>query len=276
MLKPMLADLHTHTTASDGTLSPAELLAAAEEAGITTLAITDHDTLAGCAALPASIGNVTVIRGIELSARWRTLGVHVVGLNVGPDSTAMQTATEHQRDIRVDRAREIARRLETHGYKNTLAGALKLAGDALPGRPHFARYLYESGQISSEARAYKKFLGQGKSCDIRQNWPELDIVNEWIRAAGGIPVLAHPAKYKLTNRKLEALVGDFTAAGGMAIEVISGLQKPELTERLGKLARRTSLLASCGSDFHRPGQPWAQLGRVAPLPAGLEPVWERW
>jgi predicted metal-dependent phosphoesterase TrpH len=276
MLGDMLADLHTHTTASDGTLSPAELLTAAADAGITTLAITDHDTLAGCSQLPPVTGGVKVIPGIELSARWRTMGIHVVGLNVRSDSAAMQAATEHQRNIRTERAEVIAHRLEAHGYRDTLAGALKLAGEALPGRPHFARYLHESGQISSESRAYKKFLGQGKSCDIRQNWPELEQVNEWIVAADGIPVLAHPAKYKLTNRKLEALVADFTAAGGMAIEVISGQQKPELTERLGRLALRAGLLASCGSDFHRPGQPWAELGRVAPLPAGLTPVWDRW
>lgn len=276
MLSDMLADLHTHTTASDGTLSPSELLAAAADAGITTLAVTDHDTLAGWEDLPRVSGDVTAIPGIELSARWRTMGIHVVGLNVRPDSVAMSAATEHQRNIRIQRAELIASRLEAHGYRDTLAGALQLAGDALPGRPHFARYLYESGQISSESRAYKKFLGQGKICDIRQNWPELGRVNEWIHAAGGISVLAHPAKYKLTNRKLEELVTDFVAAGGMAIEVISGQQNPELTERLSRLALRAGLLASCGSDFHRPGQPWAELGRVAPLPAGLTPVWDRW
>ena len=273
----MLADLHTHTTASDGQLHPAELLAEAHAAGVQLLAITDHDTLAGYATInPGLATGCRIITGIELSTAWNKTGIHVVGLNIDMDNAELLAGVTRQRNARRERAQLIAKKLEKLGFHDVLQGAEQLAGPAEVSRPHFARYLVESGQIKSMQDAFRKYLGPGKAGDIREMWASLDEVIGWIHAAGGVAALAHPAKYKLTNLKLEELTRDFCAAGGDALEVISGQQDPSLTTRLGKLAVRHSMLASCGSDFHQPGQNWARLGVVAALPRGCTPVWEAW
>jgi len=277
MLRSMLADLHTHTRASDGRLAPAELLRAAHAAGVEMLAITDHDTLSAYAKLDTSLApRCRIVPGIELSTTWKKIAVHVVGLNIDLQDSTLQTGVARQQTARRERAGVIANRLERLGFRDVLSGAEQLAAGAGISRVHFARHLVESGQIKSLEEAFRKYLGPGKVGDIRESWAPLDEVIRWIHAAGGTAVLAHPAKYKLTNLKLEELTRDFGAAGGDALEVISGQQDANLTARLGKLATRHGLLASCGSDFHQPGQRWAQLGLVAALPQSCTPVWERW
>ncbi len=273
----MLSDLHTHTNASDGQLDPAELLAGAHAAGVELLAITDHDTLAGYAELNSSLApNCRIIPGIELSTTWLKIAIHVVGLNIDLQNPALLAGVARQRNARRERAQIIAAKLEKLGFRDVLTGAEQLAGPAEVSRPHFAKYLVESGQIKSIQDAFRKYLGPGKAGDVREMWAPLTDVIGWIHAAGGTAVLAHPAKYKLTNLKLEELSRDFCAAGGDALEVISGQQDISLTTRLAKLAARHNLRASCGSDFHQPGQSWARLGVVAALPRGCTPVWEAW
>jgi predicted metal-dependent phosphoesterase TrpH len=278
----MIADLHTHTTASDGELQPEELIERAREAGVEMLSITDHDTMAAYASIgdaahgSINYGSIKIIPGIELSSIWRNTGIHIIGLNVALDEPKLLAGIKAQQSVRQRRAKTIAEKLAKLGFDDTLAGALRLAGDAPIGRPHFARYLVESGQIANEKAAFKKHLGQGKSCDVRNEWPVPETVIRWITEAGGQAVLAHPAKYKLTNLKLEELTTDFGSAGGHGIEVVCGQQDSRLTHRLGQLAARHGLLASSGSDFHRPGQPWAAIGRIAALPDDCTPVWERW
>lgn len=273
----MLADLHTHTLASDGTLSPEQLVSHAVKAGVTMLSITDHDTVAAYRQFekPHPEG-IQLIPGIEFSSRWRNIGIHILGLNIDPDADSLLENVDRQISARHQRAEQIAAKLHKLGFHDTLNGAKQCAGDAAIGRPHFARYLTESGQVKDEQQAFKKFLGQGKSCDIRAVWPTPETLIESIRDAGGTAVLAHPAKYKLTNLRLEELAKDFLAAGGQGIETVSGKQPAALTDRLSRLANRHGLLASCGSDFHRPGQPWAALGAHNPLPASARPVWETW
>jgi predicted metal-dependent phosphoesterase TrpH len=273
----MLADLHTHTRASDGQFDPAELLAGAHAAGVQLLAITDHDTLAGYAELNHNLAPACrIVPGIELSTTWLKIAIHVVGLNINLQNPALLAGVEQQRTARLKRAQLIAAKLEKLGLDNVLSGAIQLADSAEISRPHFARYLLESGQIKSMQDAWRKYLGPGKAGDVRETWASLPQVIGWIHAAGGTAVLAHPAKYKLTNLKLEELTRDFCAAGGDALEVISGQQDISLTTRLGKLATRHGLRASCGSDFHQPGQSWARLGIVAALPRSCTPVWEAW
>jgi len=272
----MRADLHTHSNASDGTLTPLELVTAAQDAGITMLSITDHDTVAAYKDLTLGSSDIEILPGIELSSRWRKIGIHIVGLNIDPDSKAITEICRHQNGLRQARAVVIAERLEKLGYTDTLQGATDMAAGSVIGRPHFARYLVESGQIKNEQLAFRKLLGQGKPGDVRDNWPEPEQVISSIRAAGGTAVLAHPMKYKLSNLKLEELTRDFAAAGGEALEIVSGKQQATLTHRLSKLATRYSLAVSCGSDFHRPGQSWAELGRIPDLPDGGCPVWDLW
>ena len=273
----MLADLHTHSDCSDGSLSPAALLDRAKAAGVTHLAITDHDTIAAYDELTLGADNkLKLVSGIEFSARWRKIGVHIVGLNIDLQSAALRAAVKQQSAARDKRAHEIARKLDGLGFTDTYAGAVRLAGKSNIGRPHFATYLVNSGQVKSTEQAFKKYLGPGKAGDVRENWPEIASVIEWITVAGGTAVLAHPGKYKLTNLRLEELVADFRASGGRALEVVSGKQQSTLTDKLARLAQRNGLWSSCGSDFHHPDQHWADLGEFPALPDICEAVWEHW
>ena len=269
----MNVDLHCHTTASDGKLSPAELLALARERNIDLLSITDHDTLSGYQAVQDVASDMKLVCGIELSTTWQRRGVHIVGLNVDPQSDILRCGVAQQSAARQERAQQIAQRLARLGFDNALPGASKFAADGYIGRPHFAAWLVEIGAVKDISQAFKKYLGAGKAGDVREQWADLETVVDWIGRAGGLAVLAHPAKYKLTRTKLLALLDDFIAVGGRGMEVISGLQIPSLTRDLGAICRQKGLLASVGSDFHQLGQNWAELGRAAPLPEYCEPVW---
>lgn len=272
----MKVDLHTHTTASDGLLAPADLVARARGAGVDVLAITDHDTVAGIAPGLAAAQDMRIIPGIELSTTWRNIGIHVLGLNIDIEQRTLLDGVAAQQAARAERAELIAKRLSRLGYTDTLAGAQDIAGTAAVGRPHFARFLVDSGQVKDVSTAFRRLLGRGKPGDVRNTWAALPEVIGWIRAAGGVAVLAHPAKYKLTNLKLTELAREFSAAGGTGMEVVSGTQQPSLTSRLARLAQREGLLASAGSDFHRPGEHWAEIGSAPALPADCAPIWSTW
>lgn len=272
----MKCDFHTHSTASDGALSPSALVEAARQAGIEALAITDHDTLDAYHQLGTAAIDLRLIPGVEFSTRWRRIGIHVLGLNVDPHSDAMTEGVAHQTAARHSRAEEIATKLAKYGVPDPLAGARRHADGGALGRPHFARHMVATGFVQDENQAFKKFLGSGKSCDIRSCWADLHRVIDWIRAAGGVAVLAHPAKYKLSHNRLAALVSDFRATGGEGLEVVSGRQLPATTRQLARLCTAHDLLASWGSDFHRPGQHWAQLGHYSTPPADVKSLWQLW
>lgn len=267
-------DLHTHSTCSDGALNPSGLIARAVEQGVTTISITDHDTVTAYEQLPASMQKINVVAGIELSTRWFATGIHIVGLNIDINSTAINDGVARQSRARADRAEQIAEKLARKGFSDTLDGAMAFAGDGMIGRPHFAQHLVEAGHVASAEIAFKKYLGDGKAGDVRQHWAELAEVIEWIRDADGIAVLAHPLKYRLTRSKLKRLLRDFVAAGGRGLEVVSGNQAQQRTQDMGRLCRELKLLASRGSDFHAPGAPWSELGRAPELPHGVTPVWD--
>jgi len=273
----MIADLHTHTSASDGSLDPAALLARAGTAGIELLSITDHDTLAGYTELAGKPSDsLRIVAGIELSSEWEGCGIHVVGLNVGLSSDAMRSATTFQRDARTRRAQQIADKLERAGVSGALEGAQAYAGDGLIGRPDFARYLVAQGTVKNFGQAFRKYLGAGKIGDVKQHWESMATVIGWVRDAGGTAVLAHPARYGFTASKRNHLIAAFAAAGGQALEVVSGRQDRELTATLAKAATAAGLLTSCGSDFHHDNQPWSRLGMPLTLPGQCRPVWESW
>ena len=273
----MNIDFHCHTTASDGSLSPAALLELAEQREIDMLSITDHDTLNAYHQIAETDNAIQIIPGIELSSQWKRRGVHIVGLNVGLSSPSILEAVEQQSNARRERAELIAEKLERLGFDGCLAGAASHASGAHQiGRPHFARHLVEIGAVSNIQQAFKRYLGAGKAGDIKDQWANPEKVIGWIRDAGGVAVLAHPTKYKLTRTKLIELLADFKAAGGEAMEVISGAQAPSVTRDMARLCQDTGLDASCGSDFHAPNQEWAALGKVAPLPENCTPIWRRW
>jgi predicted metal-dependent phosphoesterase TrpH len=271
----MIFDLHSHTLFSDGVLTPHELISRAVEKGVDVLAITDHDTIDAYAQdLPAQ-SRFKLVPGIELSTQWGTVGIHVLGLNVDLHSDAILTAARIQSETRLERARRISENLEKKGIADAFSEAIKLSPGSYIGRPHFAQHLINIGKADSMHTAFKKYMGDGKAGDVKKHWAELPQIIEWIRAANGIAVLAHPMKYKLTRTRLKSLLDSFVKAGGQGMEVISGQQTPQQTSGMAQLCEHKNLLASLGSDFHMPGKPWAELGNFAPLPGHLSPVWER-
>jgi len=271
----MIFDLHSHTTFSDGVLTPNELVSRALEKGVDVLAITDHDTIDAYAEMPAAQDRLKVIPGIELSTQWGAAGIHVLGLNVDLGSDAIVSAARIQSETRLERARRIAENLAKKGIADAFEGALKLSAGSYIGRPHFAQHLINIGKVDSMHTAFKKYMGDGKAGDVKKHWAALPQIIEWIRDANGIAVLAHPLKYKLTRTRLKRLLDEFVAEGGQGMEVVSGQQTPQQTSDMALLCEQKQLLGSCGSDFHMPGKPWAELGVFAPLPSNVVPVWDR-
>ncbi|TGN41312.1 PHP domain-containing protein [Marinobacter confluentis] len=268
-------DLHCHSTASDGALSPEDLITRASEKGVTHLALTDHDTVAGLtrAASSAAGAGISLISGTELSCVWRSQTIHVVGLDFDSDDPVFRAALDRQNDNRWGRARAITDKLSRLGVDDLLGKATLCANGDVPGRPHFARVLVDEGIVKDPAQAFKRHLGAGKPGDVKAFWPELEEVVQWIVDAGGVAVLAHPRKYRLTATRLRALVADFKRAGGRSIEVSTSGQSSGDLGFLAELCRREELLGSQGSDFHFPGAPWCELGRITKMPDGIEPVW---
>ncbi len=276
MVAEAIIDLHTHSTLSDGILSPTELVSRAKNNNVAVLALTDHDTVAGITEAQAQARKLalTLIPGIEFSSLWQGRGIHIVGLNIDPQSQAIHSATFYQTQVRWERAQLIAKKLQAQGIDGALEGAKANAGAAVVGRPHFARFLVDEGHVKNISQAFKKYLGAGKPGDIKENWPSFEKVVAWIHEAGGLAVLAHPCKYKMTRSKLCVMVQAFVDAGGDGIEAVSGQQTLQQTRDVLKIAAKFNLKVSCGSDFHQPGQAWQEVGRFPSLPAGVEGIWQ--
>jgi len=277
----MKVDLHCHSSASDGALSPAEVVRRAHERGVRLLALTDHDTLDGLPeAQAASAGlDIELVSGIELSTLWGGATVHVLGYAFACDAPALSKALAELHEVRWERAGEIARRLAGKGMPGALEGARAVQrelGDSgnAPARPHFAEFLVRAGHVRDRAEAFRKWLGAGKLGDVRQHWPSLEQGVATLRAAGAWISLAHPWQYDFTRSKRRRLIGDFIQAGGHALEVSNGLQAAEQVGGLAILAREFGLLASAGSDFHAPDD-WSELGLYRPLPDDLPTLWTR-
>ena len=272
-------DLHSHTKYSDGSLSAQALIALAIERGITHLAITDHDTVQAHLQLTENNNSyatekINIIKGIELSSQWNNMGVHIVGLNIDIHSTAITAAVKHQTQLRIERVKTIAKKLLQRGFPDITQGAMILAGDGQVGRPHIAQHMVDEGLVSSVGQAFNKYLGAGKVGDISSVWPDLECVVEWINAAGGVAVLAHPSRYKMTRTKRRRLMADFSDAGGQAIEVCAGNQVPGVAEEMAAVCDEFGFHASVGSDFHNPDYKWVKLGQYPRLPKACRPVWE--
>jgi predicted metal-dependent phosphoesterase TrpH len=271
----VIFDLHCHTHCSDGALSPEDLILRAAEKDVSVLSITDHDTIAGwqMAESHALKSGIKLIPGIEFSSQWSKGQVHIVGLNISTESTELLSAIEQQSASREQRSLQIAAKLSKLGIEGALEGARAQAGNAQLTRPHFAHFLVEKGYAKDINAAFKKYLGQGKPADVKYQWPSMQQVIGWIKSAGGIAVLAHPARYDLTRTRMCKLVEEFVEAGGQAMEVISGFQTSEVTKDLSRIANQYDLYASCGSDFHYPNQHWHELGAFGALPDNVRPVW---
>jgi len=204
------------------------------------------------------------------------VGIHVLGLNVDPENGILRRGVARQKSTRYKRARTIADRLSKCGVPDSFDAVVEIANGDYIGRPHFAEYLVATGIVKDSKTAFRKYLGAGKAGDVRHGWASMDEVVQWIDAAGGIAVLAHPAKYGLTKKKTRALAKAFRQSGGRGIEVVCGPQQDATTMYLARLANELELEASCGSDFHSPEFPWSRPGGFGPLPADVRPVWKSW
>ncbi|ELY5852974.1 phosphatase [Cronobacter malonaticus] len=282
MSEPELAiiyDLHSHTTASDGLLTPEQLVHRAVEMGIHTLAITDHDTTVGLPAAHEEIARaglaLRLINGVEISTLWENHEIHIVGLGIDIAHPEMIAFLDGQAQRRTRRAEMIAERLEKARIPGALEGAKRLADGGVVTRGHFARFLIEDGRATNMANVFKHYLARGKTGYVPPQWCTIEQAIDVIHHSGGQAVIAHPGRYQLSAKWLKRLLNQFAAAGGDAMEVAQCQQAPNERNQLASYAGQFGLLASQGSDFHQPC-PWIELGRRLRLPEGLTPVWHRW
>lgn len=259
-------DLHCHSTASDGVLSPSELLNLAHEKGLEVLALTDHDTIAGFNELKALNRNqVKIISGSEFTCQWNSRILHIVGLGIDSESAKLKKYFVHLEFLRTQRAKEIASRLIKMGLPDLFSDAEKAADGGSIGRPHFARVMLEKGLVSNEQQAFKKYLGAGKKGDVKIEWPDLSETISTISESSGLSVLAHPTKYKMTFTKIREVIAAFKELGGAGIEVSYPGVTPDQHMHLNRIAKNNQLMISAGSDFHSPNHGWTDLGKFPPL-----------
>ncbi|EIQ2005620.1 TPA: 5'-3' exoribonuclease [Escherichia coli] len=275
----VIYDLHSHTTASDGCLTPEALVHRAVEMRVGTLAITDHDTTAAIAPAREEISRsglaLNLIPGVEISTVWENHEIHIVGLNIDITHPLMCEFLAQQTERRNQRAQQIAERLEKAQIPGALEGAQRLAQGGAVTRGHFARFLVECGKASSMADVFKKYLARGKTGYVPPQWCTIEQAIDVIHHSGGKAVLAHPGRYNLSAKWLKRLVAHFAEHHGDAMEVAQCQQSPNERTLLATLARQHHLWASQGSDFHQPC-PWIELGRKLWLPAGVKGVWQLW
>jgi predicted metal-dependent phosphoesterase TrpH len=265
-----------HSRASDGTLTPAEVVKLAAECGVDVMALTDHDATDGVAEARAEAASrgVGFIAGVEISVTWNGRLLHIIGLGIDERHADLQQGLVGLRAARRIRALKMADKLARSGIPDAMARVEEYANGPVISRTHFAKFLVDAGYVTTTEQAFRRYLRRGKRGYVPMEWAPLDQAVGWITGAGGIAVIAHPLRYGLGNMQLRAMIADFKACGGEAIEVIGSGHAPAEYDRLATLANEFGLLASCGSDFHDPG------GRVLPgrypaLPDNCVPVHAR-
>jgi predicted metal-dependent phosphoesterase TrpH len=271
------ADLHCHSVVSDGTLTPEELAARAAANGVELWALTDHDEIGGQqrAAAAARAHGIRYLTGTEISVTFAGETVHIVGLGFDPDNPAMREGLGTTRGGRGARAMEMSDQLAKVGIKDAYQGALKYVGNPeLISRTHFARFLVETGVCKDTSEVFRKYLTEGKPGYVPHRWASLANAVQWISQAGGMAVIAHPARYRFTANEEYALFTEFKAHGGRAVEVVTGSHTAAEALQYAGTAREFGLAASRGSDFHSPDESHTDLGKLPYLPGELTPVWE--
>jgi len=273
-----MIDLHSHSTISDGLLSPSALVQHAFSRGIKVLSLTDHDDVEGLkeADSEAKLLGMHLIHGVEISVTWKKSTIHIVGLNVGSQNKTLLDGLASIREGRFERAKKMAASLDGVGIKGSLEGALKYAKSGILGRTHFARFLVEAGHAKDVKTVFKNYLVKGKPGFVEHTWTNLESALSWIRQSGGIAAIAHPARYDLGKNNLLAFLNEFKELGGEGIEVISGSHTTEQSLTFARIAAEFEFLASIGSDYHGPGISYREMGSLPKLPEICVPIWKNW
>lgn len=276
-MKPINADLHCHSTVSDGLLAPAEVVRRAKLNGVELLALTDHDELGGISEARATAAelNLNFVNGVEISISWGDdQTVHILGLGVKTDDPTLLDGLIQVRSGRDSRAGRMAAELDKVGIHGAYEGALRYVGNpALISRSHFARFIVEQGHVKDVKSVFDHWLAKGKPGYVEHSWATLQDALTWITGASGVAVIAHPARYRLSNAERRNLFASFRDLGGRGIEVLSGSHNDDEVREFARVAREFGFLASRGSDFHGPGESRIDLGKMPDLPEGLTPVW---
>jgi len=270
----ILVDFHTHSHHSDGVLAPAELVARARARGVSTLALTDHDTVDGLDAAQAACdeAGIRFVPGVELTAAWRGQTIHIVGLQVDARQQPLRTHLAKVLALRQSRLREIGERLEKRARLPGRELAEIAGRTAAPTRLHLARLLVERGFARETQEAFDRWLNRNTAGHVPAAWPSLDEALAALNDNGAIAVMAHPHRYRFSSGQLRELVAAFAAQGGKALEASMAGMSPNDADRIASLCRRFKLHASMGSDFHDPAVPWNPLGRWLKLQPGLDPI----
>jgi predicted metal-dependent phosphoesterase TrpH len=269
-------DLHSHSTASDGELSPEALVLRAKDNGVSHLALTDHDTISGLAEaqITADKVDLTLINGIEFSCSWNKKTFHIVSLNIDPSNAKLLTGIKSLQSIRTERAKKISQKLEKKQIMGAYESILAASATTMITRSHFADFLLKNNYVTTQQGAFDTYLGQGKSAFVNTEWASLEDTLHCIKAAGGVAVLAHPMRYKMTASWMRRFLTAFKAEGGLGMEIITGRNNPDEVRRALHFAKQFDLYGSVGSDFHSPKNKWVELGRLAPLPINIKPIWQ--
>ncbi len=268
-------DFHCHSTASDGAFTPQDLVLRAHEKGVTTLSLTDHDTVSGLdkAKQQAHDLGMQFINGIELSANWQKHCLHIVGLGIDPTYEPLVKITDYLQTLRTERAEKMSAKLEKKQIFGAFDEVKLAAGEGMITRTHFADFLVSQHHVDTQQEAFDRYLAQGKPAFVATIWPELHEVINWITGAGGIAVIAHPLRYKLSANWMNRLLVDFKESGGQGLEVITSRINQDEIRLVANYAKKYDLVGSVGSDFHNDTNPYVELGRIAELPATVTPVW---
>ena len=276
-VNPLLnADLHCHSTVSDGTLAPEVLAARAKANGVELWALTDHDELGGQhrAMAAARAQGLPYLTGVEISVTFAGTTVHIVGLGMDPNDRALLDGLRTTRGGREQRAREMADGLAQVGIKGAFEGALRYVGNPdLISRSHFARHLVDSGVCKDIPEVFRKYLTEGRPGFVPHRWAALGDAVRWITGSGGIAVIAHPGRYKFTPTEEYALFTEFKQHGGQAVEVVTGAHSQAEYAKYAGFCTEFGLAASRGSDFHSPDESHTDLGKLPDLPGSVTPVW---
>jgi predicted metal-dependent phosphoesterase TrpH len=260
-------------------LKPEELVARAAANRVEMLALTDHDGVSGLAEARAKAESegVRFVDGVEISVTWEATTVHIVGLQIDPEAPVLRSGLESIREGRARRAEKMGDALEAAGIPDSLAGAKTYADNpSLISRSHFARHLVKTGRAPDVKSVFQRYLVKGKPGFVPHQWASLADAVSWIRASGGIAVVAHPGRYNFSKPELRAFLAQFRDCGGAGIEVVTGSHSPEQYLEFARIAREFGLAASRGSDYHGKGESRADLGALPQLPGDLKPVWHDW